>query len=152
MQLTNVVVQADTGRSLDLRVLTYCLMNARYDPKVFSAVVWQHRKTGGNCLLFSNGKINCNGKCLSLQDGRCRLRRYARKLQKMNYPVRLTNVRVVTASAAQQLTDRIEPTRLPKDFSLRTRTVSCRHVPTSRHAFHLSPDRKDDYHGNQAVE
>jgi TATA-box binding protein (TBP) (component of TFIID and TFIIIB) len=92
MQLTNVVVQADLGYSLDLRVLTYQLTNARYDPKVFSAVVWQHRKIGGNCLLFSNGKINCNGKCLSLQDGQRRLRRYARKLQKMDYPVRLTNV------------------------------------------------------------
>ena len=98
MQLTNVGVQADLGCSLDLRVLTYRVTNARYDPKVFSAVVWQHRKIGGNCLLFSNGKINCNGKCLSLQDGRRRLLRYARKMQKMNYPVRLTNVRVVTAS------------------------------------------------------
>jgi TATA-box binding protein (TBP) (component of TFIID and TFIIIB) len=65
MQLTNVVVQADLGCTLDLRVLTYRLTNVRYDPKVFSAVVWQHRKIGGNCLLFSNGKINCNGKCLS---------------------------------------------------------------------------------------
>jgi TATA-box binding protein (TBP) (component of TFIID and TFIIIB) len=126
MQLTNVVVQADLEYSLDLHVLTYRLTNARYDPKVFSAIVWQHRKIGGNCLLFSNGKINCNGKCLSLQNGRRRLRRYARKLQKMDYPVRLTNVRVVTVSAAHQLTDRIDPTRLPKDFS------SCRHVPTSR--------------------
>ena len=67
-------------------------------------------KIGGYCLLFSNGKINCNGKCLSLQDGRRRLLRYARKLQKMNYPVRLTNVRVVTAS---QLTNwPTETTRL----------------------------------------
>jgi TATA-box binding protein (TBP) (component of TFIID and TFIIIB) len=117
MQLTNVVVQADLGCSLDLHLLTYRLTNARYDPKVFSAVVWQHRKIGGNCLLFSNGKINCIGKCLSLQDGRRRLRRYARKLQMMNYPVRLTNVRSVTVSAAHQLTDRIDPTGLPKDFS-----------------------------------
>jgi TATA-box binding protein (TBP) (component of TFIID and TFIIIB) len=146
MQLTNVVVQADLECSLDLRVLTYRLTNARYDPKVFSAIVWQHRKIGGNCLLFSNGKINCNGKCLSLQNGRRRLRRYARKLQKMDYSVRLTNVGVVTASTAHQLTDTIDRTRLPKDFS------SCRHVPTSRHAFHLSPVRKDDDHGNQAVE
>jgi TATA-box binding protein (TBP) (component of TFIID and TFIIIB) len=126
MQLTNVVVQTDLGCSLDLRFLTYRLTNARYDPKVFSAVVWQHRKIEGNCLLFSNGKISCSGKFLSLQDDRRCLRRYARTLQNMNYPVRLTNVRLVTASAAHQLTDRIDPTRLPKDFS------SCRHVPTSR--------------------
>jgi TATA-box binding protein (TBP) (component of TFIID and TFIIIB) len=117
MQLTNVVVQANLGCSLDLRVLTYRLTNARYDPKVFSAVVWQHRKMGGNCLLFFNGKINCNGKCLPIQDGGRRLRRCARKLQQMDYPVRLTNVRVVTASADHQLIERIDPTRLPNDFS-----------------------------------
>jgi TATA-box binding protein (TBP) (component of TFIID and TFIIIB) len=90
---------------------------ARYDPKVFPAVVWQHRKIGGICLLFYNGKINCNGKFLSLQDGGRRLRRYARKLQKMDYPVRLTNVRVVTASTAHQFIERIDPTRLPKDVN-----------------------------------
>jgi TATA-box binding protein (TBP) (component of TFIID and TFIIIB) len=39
MRLTNVVVQADLGCSLDLRVLTYRLTNARYDTKVFSVVV-----------------------------------------------------------------------------------------------------------------
>ena len=151
MQLTNVMVQADLGFSLDLRVLTFRLTNARYVPKVFSAVVWQHRKIGGNCLLFSNGKINCNGKCLSLQDGRRRLRRYARKLQKMDYPVQLTNVRVFTASAPHQLIERIDPTRLPKDFNYEPE-LSCRHVPTSRHALHLSSVRKDDDHGNQEIE
>ena len=135
MRLTNAVVQGDLGCTLDLRVLTYRLTNARYDPKVFSAVVWQHRKIGGNCLLFSNGKINCNGKCLYLQDGRRRLRRYARKLQKMDYPVRLTNVRVVTASAAHQLTERIDPTRLPKDFSYEPELFPA--VMFRRHGMHF---------------
>jgi TATA-box binding protein (TBP) (component of TFIID and TFIIIB) len=73
MRLTNVVVQADLGCTLDLSVLAYRLTNTRYDPKVFSGVVWQHRKTGENCLMFSNGKINCSGKCLSIKDGRRRL-------------------------------------------------------------------------------
>jgi TATA-box binding protein (TBP) (component of TFIID and TFIIIB) len=135
MQLTNVVVQADLGCSLDLRVPSYRLTNARYNPKVFSAVVWQHRKIGGNCLLFSNGKINCNGKCLPLQDGRRRLRRYARKLQKMDYSVRLTNVRVVTASAANQLNERIDQTRLPKDFSYEPELFPA--VMFRRHGMHF---------------
>ena len=68
-------------------------------------------------MLFSNGKINCNGKCLSLRDSRRRLRRYARCLQKMVYEVRLSNVRLVTVSAVHQLSGRIDPSRLPKDFS-----------------------------------
>ena len=80
-------------------------------------LIWRHRTIEGNCLLFSNEKINYNGKCSSLTKGRLRLRRYARWLQKMGYPVRLTNVRLVTTSAVHQLSDRIDPTRFPKEFS-----------------------------------
>lgn len=60
MRLTNVVVQGDLGCNIDLRELTYKLGDVRYDPRKFPAVIWQHRKIGGNALVFSNGKINCN--------------------------------------------------------------------------------------------
>ena len=117
MHLTNVVVQANLACSIDLRALIYRLSNARYDPRSFSGLIWQHRKIGGNCLLFSNGTINCNGKCLSIQEARRRLRRYARVLQRMGYAVRLTQIRIVTASAVHQLSGRIDPRKLPMDFS-----------------------------------
>lgn len=117
MRITNVVVQGELGCTFDLRELTHRLVNVRFDPRSFSGLIWQHCKIGGNCLLFSNGKINCNGKCLSLRDSRRRLRRYARCLQKMGYEVRLSNVRLVTVSAVHQLSGRIDPSRLPKDFS-----------------------------------
>jgi TATA-box binding protein (TBP) (component of TFIID and TFIIIB) len=117
MRITNVVVQGELGCTFDLRELTHRLVNVRFDPRSFSGLIWQHCKIGGNCLLFSNGKINCNGKCLSLRDSRRRLRRYARCLQKMVYEVRLSNVRLVTVSAVHQLSGRIDPSRLPKDFS-----------------------------------
>ena len=117
MRITNVVVQGELGCTFDLRELTHRLVNVRFDPRSFSGLIWQHCKIGGNCLLFSNGKINCNGKCLSLRDSRRRLRRYARCLQKMVYEVRLSNVRLVTVSAVRQLSGRIDPSRLPKDFS-----------------------------------
>jgi hypothetical protein len=35
----------------------------------------------------------------------------------MGYEVRLSNVRLVTASAAHILSERIDPSRLPRDFS-----------------------------------
>lgn len=117
MHITNVVVQGDLGSPIDLRELTYILANARYDPRTFSALIWQHKKIRGNCLLFSNGKINCNGKCSSLLDGRQRLRRYARIIQKLGYKVELRNVKVITASAAHQLNGRIDPRQLPPHFS-----------------------------------
>ena len=117
MRITNVVVQGELGCTFDLRELTHRLVNVRFDPRSFSGLIWQHCMIGGNVLLFSNGKINCNGKCLSLRDSRRRLRRYARCLQKMVYEVRLSNVRLVTVSAVHQLSGRIDPSRLPNDFS-----------------------------------
>ena len=117
MRLTNVVVQGDLGCIICLRELSYKLTDVRYDPRKFPAVIWQHRKIGGNALVFSNGKINCNGKCSSLQDGRRRLRRYARILQKLGNAINLRNVRVITASAAHRLNGRIDPQHLPQDFS-----------------------------------
>ena len=53
----------------------------------------------------------------------------------MDYPVRLTNVRVVTASAAHQLTERIDPTRWPKDFSYEPELFPA--VMFRRHAMHF---------------
>ena len=117
MKLTNVVVQGELGCMFDLRDLTLIITNARYNPRSFSALIWQHRKIGGNCLLFSNGQINCNGKCASLEQGRRRLRQYARILQKLGYEIELKNVRVVTASASHHLSGNIDPSRLPREFS-----------------------------------
>lgn len=117
MHLTHVVVQGDLGCSFNLRDLTLKLENVRYNPRSFSALIWQHRIIGGNCLLFTNGKINCNGRCLSFQDGKRRLRRYARILQKLGYEIRLKNVRVVTASAVHKLDGTVNPMHLPREFS-----------------------------------
>lgn len=113
MRLTNVVVQGDLGCNIDLRELTYKLT----DPRTFPAVIWQHRKIGGSALVFSNGKINCNGKSSLLQDGRRRLRRYGRILQKLGNAVNLRNVRVVTVSGAHRFSGRIDPQHLPPDFT-----------------------------------
>ena len=114
MRITNVVVQGDLGCTIDLRNLTYKLTNVRYDPKSFSGVIWQHRKIGGNCLIFSNGKINTNGKCSTLQEGTQRLRRYARLLQRKGYSIRLNGVRLITASAC--LCGKINPASFSEGY------------------------------------
>ena len=116
MQLTNVVVQAHLNCNLNLRELVGVLTNVRYDPVKFSGLIWQHRRIGGNCLLFANGKINCNGKCSSIQEGIRRLRRYARLLQRKGCPVRLSNVRVLTVSASHRFDDRVTLDCIPFDF------------------------------------
>ena len=117
MKLTNVVVQANLDCSIDLAQIARELVNIRYHPKVFNGVIWQHRKIGGNCLLFANGYMNCNGKCSSFQEARKRLRKYARVLQNMGVPVNLKRIEIVTASGVYQLGGRLDPRRLPITFS-----------------------------------
>lgn len=103
MRLTNVVFQANFNVKFNLDVLVHQLNNVRYDPRTFPGIIYQNRKIGGNCLIFSNGKINCNGRCINFKTGLKRLRQYARILQRLEYPVRLSNVRLVTASAVHKL-------------------------------------------------
>jgi TATA-box binding protein (TBP) (component of TFIID and TFIIIB) len=75
MRITNVVVQGELGCRIYLKQLVLKLFNVRYDPNRFSGIIWQHRTIGGNCLVFSSGKLNCNGKCSSFREGIKRLGR-----------------------------------------------------------------------------
>lgn len=93
---------------INLKQLTTKLVNVRYDPLKCPGVIFQHRKIGGNCLIFSNGKINCNGACDRFDTGLKRLRRYARYIQRIGYDVVLTNVQLVTAYAFHKLSSRLD--------------------------------------------
>ena len=118
MRITNVVCSASLGCSINLSHLCRRLANARYDPRRFSGLIWHHKKIGGNCLVFSNGNINCNGKAETFQDGIKRLRRYARSLQKLGYTVRLTDAKVLTVSACHDLGSHLDLSTLSRDRRL----------------------------------
>ena len=60
MRLTNVVYQANLNVKIDLSCLVHQFNNVRYNPRIFPGLIYQNRKIGGNCLIFSNGKINCS--------------------------------------------------------------------------------------------
>ena len=108
MKITNVVFSAQLCCPIDLMELCQRLWNARYEPRTFPGLIWQHRTIGGNCLVFSNGAINCNGRASYIREGRQRLRQYARQLQRLGYPVRLKKIKMVTASASHSLSDRLD--------------------------------------------
>ena len=115
MIITNSVYNATIGCDVDLRRLCYRLANARYDPGRFPGLIWQHKTIGGNCLIFSNGAINCNGKASSAREGYQRLRRYARRLQKLGHPVTLTDVKWVTLSATHTLSTSLNLQQLAEE-------------------------------------
>ena len=102
---------------MDLIKLCQCLLNSRYDPKLFPGLIWQHRVIGGHCLLFANGVINCNGRASSFEDGRQRLRRYAQGLQNLRCQVHL-KVKIITASASHTLSGALGLYRSNRDRTL----------------------------------
>ena len=103
LQVTNVVVQTDLQASIDLHYLVNRVRDIRYDPGLFSAAIWRHKKIGGSCLVFHNGKLNCNGN-RNIQQAKKRIRQYARLIQKQGFPaVTIKKIEVITMSAVYQL-------------------------------------------------
>lgn len=104
--ITNVVVQTDLQASIDLRQLANYTRDICYNPGKFSGAVWQHRNIGGNCLVFSNGKLCCNGN-KSIVEARRRLRQYSRIIERLGVPVKLHRIEIITISAVHQLSGRL---------------------------------------------
>ena len=115
MKITNVVCSANLCCPIDLKALCQRLSNSRYDPRTFPGLIWQHRTIGGNCFVFSNGIINCNGRASSLGEGRHRLRQYARHLQNIGVPVKLKEVKILTVSASHTLSSGLNLKMLAQD-------------------------------------
>lgn len=98
--ITNVVCKANLNCVVDLEALVSKTIDIIYDPATYSGVRWMHRKIGGHCNVFSTGKIMTNGKANSVKEGKRRLRRYARLIQRLGWPVTLSKIDVVTISAS----------------------------------------------------
>ena len=103
---------------MDLVISSQHILNSRCNPKTFSRLIWQHRIIGGNCLVFAKGLINCNGKASSFKEGRQRLHRYPRLLQKYVCPVFLMDTKIIRASASHTSSGRLDLYRLAGDRSL----------------------------------
>jgi transcription initiation factor TFIID TATA-box-binding protein len=108
MYLTNVVCSAHLGCAVTLRELCGQLENARYEPSRFPGLIWQHGTIGGNCLIFSNGKIQCQGKAKSFEEGIQRQTQYARELQRLGLSVELKEIKVITVSAFHTLSSDLD--------------------------------------------
>ena len=108
LQITNVVVQTDLRASIDLKQLVNRVRDIRYDPGLFSAAIWRHNKIGGSCLVFHNGKLNCNGN-RNIGQARKRIRQYARLIQKQGFPaVTIQKIDLITMSAVYQLSSNLD--------------------------------------------
>ena len=62
IQITNIVVQARLNVPICLQTVIRKIRDPKYQPKRFSAICWNHKKIGGSCLLFNNGKMVCHAR------------------------------------------------------------------------------------------
>ena len=114
--ITNIVCHADLRCSIDLRDLASKGANMTYDPSKFPAVIWKHKVIGGTCMIFKSGKIMVNGKIESIREARQRMRRYARRLQKIGWNISLKRIIISTMSAFYKLEGALDVYRLVQHF------------------------------------
>lgn len=89
--LRNIVSTVNLGCRLDLKTIALHARNAEFNPKRFAAVIMRIREPRTTALIFSSGKMVCTG-AKSEEDSRLAARKYARIIQKLSFPVSLTDV------------------------------------------------------------
>lgn len=110
--ITNIVCNADLQCPIDLKLLTLRCGNITYNPQNFSAAIWRHKRIGGTCMVFDNGKIMVNGKVNSTKEAKQRLRRYARLIQKLGWKIYLKQIVISTISAFFKLDGPVDVLKL----------------------------------------
>jgi len=91
--LQNVVSTVNLGCKLELKQIAMRTRNAEYNPKRFAAVIMRIREPKTTALIFSSGKMVCTG-AKSEADSHIAARKYARIIQKLNFPVKFTDFKV----------------------------------------------------------
>ena len=82
----NVVATVNLNCKLNLKDIALHARNAEYNPKRFAAVIMRIREPKSTALIFASGKMVVTG-AKSENEARLAARKYARILQKLNYPV-----------------------------------------------------------------
>ena len=105
--ITHTVIYGDLGCPLDLRHIAVNSRDVVYKTKPFDVINWHHKKIRCSCMLYSTGKMICHG-------NKKQMRKYARILFKMGYPVSLNKVKIATHSAVYNLTNEVNYFKMMK--------------------------------------
>ncbi|KAK1626967.1 hypothetical protein QYE76_001282 [Lolium multiflorum] len=85
--LQNIVSTVNLDCELDLKEIALKARNAEYNPKRFAAVIMRIREPKTTALVFASGKMVCTG-AKSEQQSKLAARKYARIIQKLNFPAK----------------------------------------------------------------
>ncbi|KAJ1630552.1 transcription factor TFIID-domain-containing protein [Pavlovales sp. CCMP2436] len=105
----NVVATVKLGCSLDLKKIAMHARNAEYNPKRFAAVIMRLLDPKTTALIFTSGKVVVTG-AKSEEAARLAARKYARIIQKLDFPARFTEFKVqnIVASCDVRFAIRLE--------------------------------------------
>lgn len=107
--LQNIVSTVNLGCQLDLKHIALHARNAEYNPKRFAAVIMRIRDPKTTALIFASGKMVCTG-AKSEQLSRLAARKYAKIIQKLNFPAKFMDFKVqnIVASCGVNFPIRLE--------------------------------------------
>ena len=91
--IQNLVCTAQLNCQLRLREIALQEQNTQYEPKRFSGLIMRIKEPKATSLIFSNGKIIVLG-TKTEEDSRNACRKIGRIIQRINYPVKLTNIKI----------------------------------------------------------
>ena len=91
--IQNIVCTAELNCQLKLREIALQEQNTQYEPKRFSGLIMRIKEPKATSLIFSNGKIIVLG-TKTEEDSRNACRKIGRIIQRINYPVKLTNIKI----------------------------------------------------------
>ena len=93
-RLQNFVSEVDLGCKLDLKRIARKAKNARYNPERHPAVVMWISKPNTTSLIFKSGKMVCTG-AKTEEDSRFAARKFAKIIQKLGYPAKFNDFKIV---------------------------------------------------------
>jgi len=91
--LQNIVATCNLAVELDLKTIALHARNAEYNPKRFAAVIMRIREPKTTALIFRSGKMVVTG-AKSEEHARNAARKYARIIQKLEFPVHFTDFKI----------------------------------------------------------
>ncbi|KAM0890248.1 hypothetical protein ACQ4PT_027162 [Festuca glaucescens] len=107
--LQNIVSTVNLDCQLDLKLIALQARNAEYNPKRFAAVIMRIREPKTTALVFASGKMVCTG-AKSEQQSKLAARKYARIIQKLNFPAKFKDFEIqnIVASCDVKFPIRLE--------------------------------------------
>ena len=94
------------GCKLDLKTINRRVRNTEYNPKIMSKVTLCLCRPHGTLNIFASGRVTIVG-IRSERDARLGLRMFARICQRLNFPVRPSNFRMISTWATADVGFRI---------------------------------------------